>query len=53
MLTQSEKFKPQTYLDMVESDPNINGINTSIVKQDAKNSFFFNRDKNFGSLQSQ
>jgi hypothetical protein len=36
---------------MLEKGPDINGINTSIVKQDAQNSFFFNRDKHFGSLQ--
>lgn len=37
---------------MIENNPNVNGINSSLIKQDAKNSFFFNREKNFGSLQS-
>lgn len=38
---------------MLENNPHVNGINTSITQQDAKNSFFFNREKNYGSLQSQ
>lgn len=37
---------------MLENNTEINGINTSITKQDAKNSLFFNREKNFGSLQN-
>jgi hypothetical protein len=37
---------------MIENNPNANGIDTSLVKQDGKNSFFFNRENNFGSLQS-
>lgn len=46
-------MKALPYHNMLEKDAEINGINTSIVKQDAKNSFFFNREKNFGSLQSE
>ena len=38
---------------MLQNNQELNGINTSITKQDAKNSLFFNREKNFGSLQSQ
>jgi hypothetical protein len=37
---------------MLENNPNVNGIDTSLTKQDALNSFFFNREKNYGSLQS-
>lgn len=40
------------YHNMIEDNKEINGINTSITKQDAQNSFFFNRLKNYGSLQS-
>jgi len=40
------------YHNMLEKNPEKNGISTAVVKQDAKNSFFFNRDKNYGSLQS-
>lgn len=34
---------------MIESDKNANGINKAITLQEAKNSIFFNRDRNFGS----
>ena len=40
------------YHNMIEDNKEINGINTSITKQDVQNSFFFNRLKNYGSLQS-
>ena len=52
MVTASEQFKALPYHNMLESRNEVNGIDTSIVKQDAKNSLFFNREKNFGSLQS-
>ena len=53
MIANSEKFDSLPYHNMIQHDPKINGINTSITKQDAKNSFFFNREKNYGSLQAQ
>jgi hypothetical protein len=52
MIASSSKFDALPYHNMLETNPNINGINTSITKQEAKNSFFFNRENNFGSLQS-
>lgn len=52
MIAGSEKFKALPYHNMLEKGQDVNGIDTHIVKQDAKNSFFFNRDQNFGSLQS-
>lgn len=52
MITNSEKFEALPYHNMLATNAQVNGINTSITKQDAKNSFFFNREKNFGSLQS-
>ena len=52
MVASSEKFKALPYHNMLENNKEINGIDTSITKQEAKNSLFFNRDKNFGSLQS-
>ena len=51
MIANSEKFDSLPYHNMIQHDPNINGINTTITKQEAKNSFFFNREKNYGSLQ--
>lgn len=51
MIANSEKFDTLPYHNMIQHDPNINGINTAITKQEAKNSFFFNREKNYGSLQ--
>lgn len=52
MLTQnSQKFMALPFHNMIEDNKDINGINTSITKQEAQNSFFFNRAKNYGSLQ--
>jgi hypothetical protein len=43
MIASSDKFDALPYHNMLENNPNVNGINTSITKQDALNSFFFNR----------
>jgi uncharacterized protein YegP (UPF0339 family) len=50
MIAQSEQFKALPYHNMLEKESAINGIDTSLVKQNAKNAFFFNKDSNFGSL---
>lgn len=50
MIAQSEQFKALPYHNMLEKNSQINGIDTTLVKQDAKNSFFFNREINYGSL---
>jgi hypothetical protein len=50
MIAQSEKFKALPYHNMLEKNQEVNGIDTTLVKQDAKNSFFFNREANYGSL---
>lgn len=43
MIANSDKFDALPYHNMLENNPTINGIDTSLTKQDAKNSFFFNR----------
>lgn len=50
MITNNEQFKALPFHNMLEKSNEVNGIDTTLTKQDAKNSFFFNRDKNFGSL---